>query len=214
MWSTKIEEDNGDVSEFYYLPNILETEDHIKLKEWLCEFEDFRDGEYAYDDKLSRKQIWIQKEGKYFCPNWKKRFHRWTAITYPDLILSNQTQIITKLNKAFGKQIMSPESCNSCLINKYRDGNDFIPAHTDSACSFGSEPTIIGLSIGETRNLKLNRKGTLEEEEKSMDFELKLADNSVFVMRGATQKYFTHEIPKDPTKKNVRYSLTFREYIQ
>ena len=68
-WCTSIVEDNGDVSEFYYLPNVLDDHDHHILKEWLDGFEDFRGGEYEHDDKLSRQQIWIQKDMKYFCPD-------------------------------------------------------------------------------------------------------------------------------------------------
>ena len=39
------------------------------------------------------------------------------------------------------------------------------------------------------------------------------ADNpdSLFIMAGASQKYFTHEIPKCDSN-DTRYSLTFREF--
>ena len=43
-------------------------------------------------------------------------------------------------------------------------------------------------------------------------YEIELEDNSILIMAGGSQKYFTHEIP-ECEKSNIRYSLTFREYI-
>jgi hypothetical protein len=44
------------------------------------------------------------------------------------------------------------------------------------------------------------------------EFEFKMTDNSLFIMGGGSQRYYTHEIPKsnDP---GFRYSITMREYI-
>ena len=44
-------------------------------------------------------------------------------------------------------------------------------------------------------------------------FKVKLKSNSIFIMRGASQKYFTHEIIKDKSE-GIRYSLTFRKYLK
>ena len=46
----------------------------------------------------------------------------------------------------------------------------------------------------------------------ALDFEMELEDNSLFIMGGASQKYYSHEIPKSESK-DTRYSLTFREFI-
>ena len=45
-----------------------------------------------------------------------------------------------------------------------------------------------------------------------LDLEFELRDNSILIMSGASQKYFTHEIPKE-SNRDKRYSLTFREYL-
>ena len=45
-----------------------------------------------------------------------------------------------------------------------------------------------------------------------MDFEMELEDNSLFIMAGASQKYYSL-LHKD-FSKDIRYSLTFREFIQ
>ena len=39
-----------------------------------------------------------------------------------------------------------------------------------------------------------------------------LEDNSLLIMAGGSQKYYTHEIPKCDSDE-VRYSMTFREYL-
>ena len=44
------------------------------------------------------------------------------------------------------------------------------------------------------------------------EIRIKLKHGSMFIMAGAIQKYFSHEIPKTDSK-DTRYSLTFREYI-
>ena len=109
---------------------------------------------------------------------------------------------------------------NSCLINKSRDGNDSIKPHRDTPYSFGDYPTICGVSFGDTRKLvfkkidfdKKNYNSMKTDRKSEMDFEIKLEDNSLFIMGGASQKYYSHEIPKSDSVKQ-RYSLTFREFI-
>ena len=96
---------------------------------------------------------------------------------------------------------------NSCLINKYKDGNDIISPHKDNSYSFGEYPKILIFSVGSDRDIKL----TSDIDKSSIIFKLK--PNSLFIMSGGSQKYFTHEILKSNTK-NIRYSLTFREYIK
>ena len=109
---------------------------------------------------------------------------------------------------------------NSCLINKYRTGNDYIRPHRDTALSFGLNPTIIGCSLGDTRDIVFKR--VFNEQKKSipkrdvgkkfLDFKFKLESGSIFIMAGSSQKYWTHEVPK--CNSNIsRYSLTFRETI-
>ena len=112
---------------------------------------------------------------------------------------------------------------NSCLVNLYRDGNDSIAAHRDSIQSFGLYPTIVGLSIGSTRLMRIQRVYYNEENTKSckmdninkkgLTMEIPLDDNSVFIMAGSSQKYYTHEILKDEKVMEERYSMTFRKYI-
>ena len=46
-----------------------------------------------------------------------------------------------------------------------------------------------------------------------MNFDIELENGSLFIMAGASQKHFSHEIPKGSRKCNERFSLTFREVV-
>ena len=47
---------------------------------------------------------------------------------------------------------------------------------------------------------------------KGKTIKIELEPNSMFVMSGASQKYFSHELLKSDVK-GVRWSLTFRKYL-
>ena len=46
-----------------------------------------------------------------------------------------------------------------------------------------------------------------------MNREFKLENNSIFIMGGRSQKDYTHRIDKEEDKNNIRYSLTFRMFL-
>ena len=78
-------------------------------------------------------------------------------------------------------------------------------------------PTISVISIGESRKFILERtfKDILKrnKDEKNLNKEFILEDNSLLIMAGSVQRYFCHYIPKEEDKLNSRYSLTFRQYL-
>lgn len=139
-----------------------------------------------------------------FCPIWKKRLDRWESTTYPNKLLLVQNKIESLINNKENLRLEVPLKLNSCLINYYETGSNFIPPHKDSSFSFGDYPTIICISHGDERTIRI------KNEKETYDFQLK--SNSVFIMSGSSQKYYTHEILKK-TSLNPRHSLTFRNYI-
>lgn len=212
---------NGEISFMCYYPNFLENEDKEIIKKWLS-IKEYKEGKCISGKEIPRLQLWYQEKNKYFCEVWKYRYDRWQSNNY-DLILKNiQDKVNLLTNKIiddYCPTIYKPK-INSCLINKYRDGNDSIKPHRDTPDSFGDYPTICGVSFGDTRklvfkkidyNLK-NYNSMKTDRHSEMDFEIQLEDNSLFIMGGASQKYYSHEIPKSDSDK-VRYSLTFREFI-
>jgi len=113
---------------------------------------------------------------------------------------------------------------NSCLVNLYNNGSEGIAPHRDSIHSFGLYPTIVGLSIGETRIMRLQRIHFNEDnisslkkdvcgDKRGLSIDIPLENNSLFIMMGCSQKYYTHEILKDDSIFNKRYSFTFRNWL-
>lgn len=200
-------EKNHDYSVLAYVPNIL-PEPLLTELVHACEHLSFYEGTTEKGATIDRQQIWFQNEGHYFCKRWEKRYPRWEAHAYPHILKQVETYLqdhlheLTELHPS-----VQPITLNSCLLNWYRDGNQFIPPHRDSAISFGEHPTILGISLGAERTLRLTRRGD------SQEYKLRLAHNSLFMMAGATQKYYLHEIPKEPECHEERWSLTFRQYI-
>jgi hypothetical protein len=167
--------------------DVLEDDMHAKVSDWL------KRQSYISASGIDREQLWFHRDGTYFNPLWEKRYDRWNSHPFEDII----DQVIARLAALNILGNLSPNDINSCLVNYYRDGNAFIPKHVDSINVFGPSPTIINLSIGETRVLRAGGK------------DYSLVDNSVFIMSGPS---VPHELLKDPTCTGPRWSMTFRKH--
>lgn len=193
-----------------YIPNILPDDMVNNLTDEFRNLE-FYAGMMENGTPIHREQIWFQNEGYYFCNQWVNRFPRWEAHPYPSAIqhLQDYLQhtIVPELS-AIHPVVQPDITLNSCLLNWYRDGSQFIPPHRDNAVSFGENPTILGVSIGAERTFRLVRRQAPHQE-----YTLRLANNSLFMMAGATQRYYLHEILPEPECTQERWSLTFRQYI-
>ena len=184
---------------FSYIQNFLPITIIQELEEWLHTLR-LHNGTSKNGSSINRKQLWFQEEEKYFCPVWKERYDRWCSEKYTSILYKIQCIIEKSLNID-----TSDGELNSCLINLYENGNDFIPPHKDSPISFGTTPIIINLSIGTTRILRLQNQSEI------LDFPLE--HNSLFIMHGDSQINYHHEILKDSDIKTSRWSLTFRKMI-
>ena len=212
---------------FLYQENILPLEKYQQLVEFL-DLQQFKTGNCISGKPIPRLQIWYHLQGSFFCEAWKYRYDRWKAEAYQPILLEVQKIIqektqemldvfLTKSNCDYKSSLIQFPKFNSCLVNKYINGQDSIKPHQDSSISFGEYPTISNLSLLSSRNMivrplaKLNKKKFDVSCEKEIVFPL--SPNSLFIMAGASQKYFTHSIPKDDTELS-RYSLTFRQHFQ
>jgi alkylated DNA repair dioxygenase AlkB len=202
MITNIIQEFDYSPSVFYYIPNFLNELDQENIMTYLDNTKDFKPNP-KYNDKISREQKWFQKDNKYFCPQWKMRYPHWTSSDMDDTIrnMINKVQDFTS-----SIPNINIPNINSCLVNKYKTGENFIAPHRDSEISFGEEPTIIGLSLGAKRTI------FFERNDKSSSFTFDLESGSIFIMAGSSQRFYKHSIQKSPCQ-NVRYSLTFREFI-
>ena len=187
---------------FYYIPNFISRDEQTELFNYFEESTDFVPSP-SYTNNISRLQKWFQSDKKYFCPMWKDRFPQWESFEQDVKIIRIQDKIQQYI-KNFHEQNIKIPNINSCLINKYPNGHHFIAPHRDSEISFGEEPTIVNLSLGATR--------TLLFENSNENFSFDLESGSLFIMGGSSQKSYLHSIKKSECN-NIRYSLTFREFI-
>jgi alkylated DNA repair dioxygenase AlkB len=95
---------------------------------------------------------------------------------------------------------------NSVLVNLYRDGKDYVSWHSDDEQELGKNPTIASVSFGETRRFQLKYKS-----QKDLDkVEILLTNGSLLLMKGSTQHFWQHQIPKSSKQLKERINLTFR----
>lgn len=94
---------------------------------------------------------------------------------------------------------------NSVLMNWYRDGNDYIGWHADAEKELGKNPVIGSVNFGATRRFQLRRIDNNIE-----SIELPLKNGTFLLMRGETQHFWQHTVPKEKKVKEVRFNLTFR----
>jgi alkylated DNA repair dioxygenase AlkB len=100
---------------------------------------------------------------------------------------------------------LTGHSFNSVLINKYRDGNDYVSAHQDNEPELGENPIIASLSFGAVRTFRLKKLDS-----KIIKKEILLENGDLLIMGRNIQNHWKHELPKSKKIKSVRYNLTFR----
>lgn len=91
------------------------------------------------------------------------------------------------------------------LLNYYRDGKDSNGWHADDEKELGLNPIIASVSLGSERmfQLKHNTNPSLRQN-------ILLENGSLLIMKGATQHYWKHQIPKTSKPIGGRINLTFR----
>lgn len=94
---------------------------------------------------------------------------------------------------------------SSVLLNRYRDGQDYVGWHTDAEKELGHNPVIGSVNFGATRKFQLRRIDDHKEK-----FEVELKHGTFLLMQGTTQHFWQHQIPKTATKIGERINLTFR----
>lgn len=95
---------------------------------------------------------------------------------------------------------------NSVLLNLYRTGRDSVSWHQDDEPIFGDNPTIGSVSLGDTRRFQLRHKKRKDPKTVNLD----LSHGSFLLMKGETQHYWKHQIPKTSKEVGPRINLTFR----
>ena len=93
---------------------------------------------------------------------------------------------------------------NHVVVNRYRDGKDWIARHADNERELGYRPLIAALSLGVTRRFVLTRKRGRRAEK------MRLEHGSLLIMGGSCQHTWRHALPRDPGVTGERLNLTWR----
>ncbi len=97
-----------------------------------------------------------------------------------------------------------------CFLNRYRNGNDAVAWHGDRDGTRDARLVVASLSLGATRTFQLRPKkdSGLRHDPISVD----VAHGDLIVMRGDTQLYWDHRVPRDPHITGERLNVTFRQH--
>jgi alkylated DNA repair dioxygenase AlkB len=91
------------------------------------------------------------------------------------------------------------------LLNLYRNGKDSNGWHADNEKELGQNPVIASVSFGAERNFHLQH-NTIPDAK----LKITLGNGSLLLMKGETQHFWKHQIPKTAKDVQPRINLTFR----
>lgn len=97
------------------------------------------------------------------------------------------------------------EKFTTVLLNLYRDGKDSNGWHADNEKELGRNPVIASVSFGAERLFHLQHNSVKEARQKIL-----LNHGSLLLMKGETQHFWKHQIPKTAKPIGSRINLTFR----
>lgn len=97
------------------------------------------------------------------------------------------------------------ENFTTVLLNFYRDGKDSNGWHSDNERELGRNPVIASVSFGAERSFHLQH-NTIKEQK----LKITLEHGSLLLMKGTTQHFWKHQIPKTAKPIGPRINLTFR----
>ena len=114
----------------------------------------------------------------------------------------------TKELRALKRLVDEKAGCsfNSCLCNLYRDGSEGLGWHSDDEKALGKDTVIGSLSFGAERKFSFRHK----RKSGGYPISIQLENGSLLVMKGTTQTFWQHSVPKTAKITAPRINLTFR----
>ena len=181
-------------AEIIYFPAFLSKEEADSLFLELLEHIPWQQDEitvYGKKHLQPRLTALYGNEGKpYSYSNIKMQPHNWT------LPLQKIKSLVENICETYFTTV---------LLNYYRDGNDGNGWHADNEKELGINPIIASLSLGAERNFQL--KHNLDSSQKK---NIVLENGSLLLMKGTTQHFWKHQVPKTAKTIGSRINLTFR----
>jgi alkylated DNA repair dioxygenase AlkB len=132
----------------------------------------------------------------------------------------SQKLLLDLINSYFARNTNT--KYNGILINYYKNQDNSIGAHSDEESGLGPNG-VISIVFGETRDFRIRNISNMQvyldgipttiSEENKIIYDLAAFSGCILWMGGNFQKFFTHEIPKRPSRTlGPRLSLTFRSH--
>jgi len=168
-----------------------------------------KDSQY-YLDKLLNNIEWKNDEAIIFGRHIvTKRKVAWYGNNDFEYTYSNRTKYALPWTKELSElKKITEELCgtkfNSCLLNLYHNGEEGMAWHSDDEKTLVKDSSIASFSFGAERKFLLKHKQTKQT------ISLLLENGSLLEMKGATQKYWLHSLPKTKRVTQPRVNLTFR----
>jgi alkylated DNA repair dioxygenase AlkB len=187
----------------------------------------YADGEVFYHGKiLEDRQADVYFESLLDTVQWKndeaivfgkhiitKRKAAWYGDEAYSYTYSNTTKTALEWTKDLLEIKQSVETIcrqkfNSCLLNLYHSGEEGMSWHSDDEKALGRNTCIASVSFGSKRRFMFRHK----VEKRTVALELE--HGSLLVMKGTTQRYWLHSLPKAKRVHTPRVNLTFRNIVQ
>ena len=125
--------------------------------------------------------------------------------SYSNITMQPQPWNLLLQKIKFQVETVANVNFTTVLLNLYRHGKDSNGWHADDEKELGINPIIASLSLGSERifHLKHNRQPELKQS-------ILLEHGSLLLMKGTTQHFWKHQIPKTAKPIGSRINLTFR----
>ena len=184
-------------AEIIYYPNFFDTEESDLLFQELLLTIPWQQDDIKVFGKVHaqpRLTALFGNEGKsYSYSNIKMQPHSWNPILQ---------------NLKLKAEAVSATEFTTVLLNLYRDGKDSNGWHADNEKELGTNPVIASMSFGAERYFHLQHNN-----DKNLKLKILLEHGSLLVMKGTTQHFWKHQIPKTAKPIGSRINLTFRSIV-
>ena len=178
-----------------YIPNFLTSRDSYDL------FKIFKNSIQWKNDrfKIMGKNYKVKRKVAFYGD--KDIFYKYSgskklAIPWTKSLTNIKNQIKKKNNYDF----------NSVLLNSYDNGDVYMGWHSDDEKELGTNPLIASISLGESRDFLFKHK----YDNSLKKIKINLSNGSLLLMKGRTQHFWNHCLPKRRLIVNERINLTFR----
>ena len=184
-------------AEIIYYPNFFDTEESDLLFQELLLTIPWQQDDIKVFGKVHaqpRLTALFGNEGKsYSYSNIKMQPHSWNPILQ---------------NLKLKAEVVSATEFTTVLLNLYRDGKDSNGWHADNEKELGTNPVIASMSFGAERYFHLQHNN-----DKNLKLKILLEHGSLLIMKGTTQHFWKHQIPKTAKPIGSRINLTFRSIV-